>query len=162
MLQEDDDNLDLWRNLWRKRRGKQASKQETQKRVRSLQRLPLFADRPPVPSLFRVRSVARFPQTYVGRCSFPPGRRPLSHRCPAVADIPCCIANLPFPGSQKNCAKFRRNMTYLFFPFLFFFLFLFFGYLKIPFSSPHSEEKNMGVAIFKHWVPGDRQNIARF
>ncbi len=139
----------------------ETSKQETQKRVRSLQRLPLFADRPPVPSLFRVRSPACFPKTYVGRCSFPSGRRPLFHRRPAVADIPCCIANLPFLSSQIflcEISQVHDKPLNLFFSFYF----LFFGYLKVPFSSPHSEEKNMGVAIFKHWVLGDRQNIARF
>ncbi len=113
----------------------ETSKQEAQKRVRSLQRLPLFADRPPVPSLFRVRSAGCFPQTYVGRCSFPSGRRPLSHRRPAVADIPCCIANLPFPRSQKNlCEISQVHDKPLFFPFLFFsffFLFFFFFFLAI-------------------------------
>jgi len=103
--------------------NKQASKKQTQQRVRSLQRLPLFADRPPVPSLFRVRSAACFPQTYVGRCSFPSDRRPLFHRRPAVADIPCCIANLPFPSSQIFlCEISQVHDKSLFFSFLFFFL----------------------------------------
>ncbi len=111
----------------------ETSKQEAQKRVRSLQRLPLFADRPPVPSLFRVRSAGCFPQTYVGRCSFPSGRRPLSHRRPAVADIPCCIANLPFPRSQFFLCEISRvhdkPLFFLFFSFLFFSFFSFFLFL---------------------------------
>jgi hypothetical protein len=30
------------------------------------------------------------------------------------------------------------------------------------FGSPHSEEKKMDVAIFRHWVLGSCQNIAGF
>jgi hypothetical protein len=113
------------------------------------------------------------------RC-FVSGRRDVSHRRTLVVvlshlvgdlfptevrRLPISLVALPiYPSREVNffCAKFRRYMTNLFFFSFLFFLFLFFGYLKIPFSSPHSEEKNMGVAIFKHWVLGDRQNIARF